>query len=227
MVHLPRPRLVAIRSTCQRAHRAHVDAHAALLAVQMREVVRRELRRHIRHDNRRRAAIFHRQREDIHPFAARPHAAVAQDAAWPVEVHHGRPLLLFAMVLRLGVKAVRCAILESHVLQLALAACIAHRAVQRMVAQQQLQRGLARLDHLRRVGEEDLPLGDLRGACGLELRDFLLAHDAHAARSLQAEAGIVAECRDLYARALADLNQQRARGCGDLLAVYGNGYISH
>ena len=68
------------------------------------------------------------------------------------------------MVLRLGVEAVRRAVLEGHVLQLALAAGVAHWAVQRMVAQQQLQRGLARLDDLGRVGKEDLALGDLRSA---------------------------------------------------------------
>src|SRR5438067_9977223 len=42
----------------------------------------------------------------------------------------------------------------------ALAARIAHRAVQRMVPQQKLQRRLARLHNLRRLGKEDLPLSD-------------------------------------------------------------------
>ena len=35
VVHLPGPRLVAIAAAGQRAHRADVDAHAALLAVEM------------------------------------------------------------------------------------------------------------------------------------------------------------------------------------------------
>ena len=131
------------------------------------------------------------------------------------------------MILRFSVKALRRAVLEGHVLQFALAARIAHRAIQRMVAQQQLQRGLARLDDLRRIGEEDLAFRDLRRARRLQLRHLLLAHHAHAASCLQRESRIVAERRNLDARTLAGLNQQRARRCGDLLAVDGNGYIWH
>ena len=93
----------------------------------------------VRRDHRRGAAVLNAQREHIHAFAAHAYTAVAQDAARPVEVHHRRPLLLLAMVLRLGIKALRRAVLEGHVLQLALAAGIAHRAIQRMVAEQQLQ----------------------------------------------------------------------------------------
>ena len=35
MLHLPRTRFVPIRARCERAHRADVDAHAALFALQM------------------------------------------------------------------------------------------------------------------------------------------------------------------------------------------------
>ena len=45
VVHLPRARLVAIGAGGQRADGAGVDAHAALLAVDMREVVGRDARR--------------------------------------------------------------------------------------------------------------------------------------------------------------------------------------
>jgi hypothetical protein len=65
------------------------------------------------------------------------------------------------------------------------------------------------------------------GAGGLQLGHFFLAHDAHAAGGLQREAGVVAEGGNLDARALAGLDEQRARGCGELLAVYGEGYVSH
>src|ERR1017187_6682959 len=39
VVHLPRPRLVAIGSAGQRAHRADIDTHPALLTVEVVEVV--------------------------------------------------------------------------------------------------------------------------------------------------------------------------------------------
>src|SRR5271169_1370770 len=91
MFHLPGTRLVAIRSGSQRADRADVDAHPALFALQMIFLVGR--------DDGARAAVLDAQCPDIHAFTADADTAIAEDAAWAVEVHHGRPLLLLAMVL--------------------------------------------------------------------------------------------------------------------------------
>ena len=44
VVHLPRARLVAIAAAGERAHRADIDAHAALLAVEVVAAVRSRLR---------------------------------------------------------------------------------------------------------------------------------------------------------------------------------------
>src|SRR6202035_2948624 len=84
--HFPGTGLISIRSGSQRAHRANIDAHAALFALQMVFVVRS--------DDRTYAAVLHPQRPDIHSLAAHAHTAIAKNAAWPVEVHHRRPLLL-------------------------------------------------------------------------------------------------------------------------------------
>ena len=173
------------------------------------------------------AAVLDAEREDVHAFAAHAHAAVAEDAARAVEVDDGRPLLLFAVVLGLGVEAVGRAVLEGHVLQLALAAGVADGAVERMVAEQQLQGGLAGLGDLGGLGLDDHAFGDRGGAGGLELRHLLDADDAHAAGGLQREAGVVTEGGDLDAGGLAGLDEQRARGGGDLFAVYGEGYVWH
>src|SRR6267154_189498 len=51
VLHLPRPRLVAIRAGGERTHRADVDAHPALFALQMILF--------IRSDNRTHAAVLH------------------------------------------------------------------------------------------------------------------------------------------------------------------------
>ena len=61
-----------------------------------------------------------------------------------------RPILklFFDSMLGLGVEALARAVFEGHVLQLALAARVADRAVQRMVAEQQLNGRLARLRNL-------------------------------------------------------------------------------
>ena len=142
VVHLPGTRLIAISSRSQRAHRTDVDAHAALFALQMIFFIGSDDRAH--------AAVLHSERPDVHALAAHPHAAIAKNAARPVEVHHRRPLLLFLVVLGLHVLRFRGAVGKCHVLQFALAAGIAHRTIQRMIAQQQFHHALARLLDLRR-----------------------------------------------------------------------------
>ena len=111
------------------------------------------------------------------------------------------------------------AVREGHVLQFALAAGVAYRAIQRMVTQQQLDHGLARLLDLVGVGGDDHAFGDPRGACGLQLGHLLDSHQAHAARALQRKIRVVAERRHLDAGVLAGLNEQSPRGSGDSFAV--------
>ncbi len=123
--------------------------------------------------------------------------------------------------------AFACAVLEVHVLQFALAAGIADGAVERVVAQNQLDHGFARLRDLFGLSDEDLAFGDLRSAGGLQFGHFFLAHQAHAAGGLQREAGIVAEGGDLDAGLAAGVNEQRSRGCGELLSVDCEGYVGH
>ena len=219
VVHLPGPRFVAIAAAGERAHGAHVDAHAALFAVELVAVVG--------DDDGVGAAVVDAQRPHVHAFAAHADAAVAEDAARAVVEDGGRPLLLVAMMLGLGVEAFAGAVLEGHVLQLALAARVADGAVERVVAEEQFDGGLARLRDLGRLGDEDLAFGDRGGAGGLQLGNFFLAHDAHAAGGLEREAGIVAEGRNLDAGLAAGVNEQRSRGSGELLSVDSEGYVGH
>ena len=131
------------------------------------------------------------------------------------------------MVLWLGVEAVGRTVLEGHVLQLTLAAGVADGAVERVVSEEQLQRGLAGLSDLRGLGGYDHAFGDGGGAGGGELRLLLDADDAHPAGGLEGEPGVVTEGGDLDASGLAGLDEERACGCGDLFAVYGKGYVWH
>ncbi len=91
------------------------------------------------------------------------------------------------MMLGLDVVAFAGAVLEGHVLQFALAARVANGAIERVIAEQQFNGGLARLRDLGRLGDENLALRHGGGAGGLQLGHFLLAHDAHAAGGLQAQ----------------------------------------
>src|ERR1035437_6594000 len=108
VVHFPRTRLVAIGAGSKRAHRANVDAHAALFALEMILLIGR--------DDRTDAAVLHAERPNIHAFAADAHAAVAQNAARTVEVHHRRPLLFFLVVLGLREFGLGGAVGKRHVL---------------------------------------------------------------------------------------------------------------
>jgi hypothetical protein len=137
VVHLPGAGLVAIGVAGERADRAGVDAHAALFAVEMIAAVGG--------DGGGCAAVLNAEGPDVHAFAAHADAAVAEDAAGAVEVDGGRPLLLFAVLLGLDVEAFAGAVLEGHVLQLALAAGIADGAVERVVAEQEFDGGFAGL----------------------------------------------------------------------------------
>src|SRR5271165_206065 len=128
MLHLPGTSLITVSPGSESADRANVDAHAAFFALQMILF--------IGSDDRTGAAVLNTQRPNIHTFAADADAAVTQDASWTVEVDHRRPLLLVAVVLQLNELRFRGAVLESHVLQFALATRIAHRAVERMIAEQ-------------------------------------------------------------------------------------------
>jgi hypothetical protein len=86
---------------------------------------------------------------------------------------------------------------------------------------------LARLRDLSRLGNENLSLGDRRRAGRLQLAHLFLAHHAHPAGGLQAQARIVAESRNLDARLAASVNQQRPRGSRQRLSIDCEGYVCH
>src|SRR5215472_15868296 len=115
--HLPRPRLITIRTAGQCADRADIYAHSALVAFQVIAFVRSNQRNH--------SAIDHAQSPDAHAFTANAHAAETKDAARPVIEDHGRPLLLMHVYFVIGEPAFRGAVPEHHVLQFALAALVA------------------------------------------------------------------------------------------------------
>src|SRR5579872_1944850 len=121
VVHLPRPRLVTIGTGGQRPDRADVDAHAAFFALKMILLIG---------DNRRNCApIIDTERPNVHSLAAHAHAAVTQNASWPIKVNYRRPLLFITVLLEFDELRFRSAVRERHVLQFALAARVAHWAI--------------------------------------------------------------------------------------------------
>src|SRR5579862_2582891 len=219
VVHLPWAGLVAIGSGGERADRADIDAHAALFALQVIFF--------IGSDQRADAAVLHAESPDVHTLAADAHAAITKNAARPVKVDHRRPLLLFFVILRLHELRFGGAVAERHVLQFAFAASIANGAIQRMVPEQQFKHRLAGLLDLITFGGDDHALADHRGAGGLQFGHFLDLHQTHAASALQRKVGVIAKGGHFDAHGLAGLNEQRARGGGELLAIDSEIYISH
>ncbi len=119
------------------------------------------------------------------------------------------------------------AISHGLVLQIALAALIADRAIQRMVDQQEFHHAFARLAHHRRLGVEDLrravlvrrQIAHAHGAGRHRLRHPDDLDQAHAAIAGDRQPLVVAEARNLRARRFARLQQRVLRRNVDLCAV--------
>ena len=137
VLHFPRASFIAIRFAGQRADRADVDTSAALIALEVIALIGSDLT----HD----AAIHDAERVDAHAFIADTNAAVAKNAPGRIEEHDRRKLLFIHVMLHFGEPALAGAVREHHVLQFALAALIADRAIERVIRQQQLEHGFASL----------------------------------------------------------------------------------
>ena len=209
--HLPGPRLVAVDAAGQRADRTDVDAGAALVALQVVALVGSDFGDH--------AAVDHAERADAQAFVADAHAAEAEDAARRIEKHDGRKLFFRSVDLLFGVAALAGAVAEDHVLQFALAALVAYRAIERMVGQQEFQGVLAGLRHLRGFGPHDHAFGDGESASRHQLGHLLHFDEAHAAGGLQSESFVIAERRNLDADRLRGIDHQRSGGCLHFPAV--------
>ena len=106
------------------------------------------------------------------------------------------------------------------VLQIALAPLIADRAIERVIDQQHLHDAAARLDRSRRLGVDDIAVGDRHRAGRHRLRRFLDLDQAHPAVAGDHQPLVIAEMRHLDPGLLTGLQDRRARCDLDLLPVY-------
>src|SRR5690606_14483009 len=143
-------------------------------------------------------------------LGAEAHAARAVDAARHVRRDQRPEILVLHDALLLGVARHAAAEAEREVLQLALAALIADRAVERMVDQQELHRRLLRRDRALRAREDLHAVHDGRRARGGGLRRLLDLDEAHPAVRRDAELVVVTEARDVDPRAIGYLDQHFA-----------------
>ena len=148
---VPRARAEAVRARGQRADRAELDDVAA---------ERRDVRVAVeRADERVRAALVQDQLVVLGDLLREAHAAVAEDAALAVDRDQRRELeRLLEVALGLDEARRAGAPAVGDVLQRALAALVADRAVERVVDQQELDHRALRVVHA------------LRSACGRPCR---------------------------------------------------------
>src|SRR5262249_27102293 len=135
-------------------------------------------------------------------LAHEAHAARAQDAA--VAIQHQRrtevDIGFRPVAVEDAPRKLHAALIGSEgvgeILQRALAAFVAHRAVERMVDQEELEHAGARRLHVRRPRRYDHAVGADGRTGGLQLRHFFDLHDAHAARAVDADARVIAVVGD-------------------------------
>ena len=207
---VPRARAEAVGLGGQRAHRAQLDDVAA----EGRDV---GVAVEGRHEGVR-AALLEDQLVVLGDLLAEAHAAVAEDAPLAVDGDQGAEReRLLEVALGLDEARAPAAPAEGDVLQRALAALVAHRAVERVVDEQELDDRLLRVLDAVGLGVDDHAVLDRRRAPGLQLRDALDLDQAHATRADRgAELGLVAEDRDLDVAVLGGVDQHRVLGRGDL-----------
>ena len=202
---LPRPPLEAVLRRQQRADRAELG-HVAGERARVGQVLERR-------DHRQRAAVCGDELAVLRDALAEARAAVAEDAALAVERDRGRDRdrLLEGELLEAHPR-VAGAVAEGEVLQRALAALVADRAVERVVDEDELERPvLSRRRLLGRASRlhDHSVLGGERAA-GLELRHPLELDEAHAAGAdRRAEPRLVAEDGDLDAGGERGLDDAR------------------
>ena len=198
LLELPRPRLEGVRPRCQRADRAQVDDIGAHLVGGGFFEIGGDL--HVL------AAIERADFVDARHFLGEAHAAGAMDAAGHLRLDQRTHVFLGDGALVLVIAAGAPAIGHGLILQIALAALIADRAIERVVDQQEFHHALAGLaDHFA-VGADRLTLGGRQCAARLRLgrprRDF---DQAHAAIAGDGQPLVIAEARDFLAGEFAGL----------------------
>ena len=160
-------------------------------------------------------------------------AARAQDAA--VAVQHQRraevDVGLDALAVKRAAREVHAAgvvaELVREVLQRALAALVADRAIERVIDQQELEHALAAFDGLGVLRVHHHAFSHRRRARRLQLAHLFDLHQADATRGVDAETGVVAVIRDLDAGFNGGLEDRGALRHGQLAAINGQRDVFH
>ena len=201
---LPRAGLELEHLVGQRADRTDVDHVARQLGGQRLAIVGADLQVL--------TAVHATQLLGTGNFVSEAHATGALDAAGHLGGDQRAHVLVGHHALALVEAAVRAAVAQRHVLQLALAALVTDRAVQRMVDQQELHHRTLELQRLLTAGM-DLHAVHHRGRTGRRrLGRLFHIHQAHAAAGSNGQLLVVAEARNRNAGLVGGVNDHRTLG---------------
>ena len=147
-------------------------------------------------------------------FGHDPDAARAMDAAGHLGFNQRAEILVSHHALAFDETTDGAAKSERQILQLALATLVAHRAIQRMVDEQELHRIALRRQRALRLREHFHAIGNRGRTRGLRLRHRPSAHldldHAHAAIGGDGQFFVVAETRNCHTDAIGGLDDHRA-----------------
>src|SRR5208283_4352668 len=141
---------------------------------------------------------------------AEAHAARAMNAARHVGRDQRPQVLVLDRALAFGEPRDIAAVAHREILQLALAALIADRTIERMIDQQKFHGRTLRGHRLRRAGEYLHALHHRGGAGRQRLRRLLHLDEAHAAIGGDGELGVIAEAGDVDILWISDLHDHLA-----------------
>ena len=166
------------------------------------------------------ATVGHAQLHGTGHFLAKAHATCAVDAA--AHLFHGDQRADFFVedhALFFFVARAAATITHSQILQLALTALVANRAIERVVDEQKLHDRLLGCNRLVALGAHDHALRHGRGACGHGLGSLLHIDQAHAAVGRDGEFLVVAEMGDVGAGFFSGMHDHAAFGNFHFLTV--------
>ena len=211
---LPATGTVAERFGGQRADRAQVDDITGQLAV--------DLAFQERHHLDMLAPTGHAQFHLARNLLPETNTTAAMDAAGHVSGHQRPQILLGHDAFRFAITALDAAIAHRDILQLALTALVADRAIERMVDQQKLHHALLCVDGVLRTGLDLHAVGDRGRTRGQGLGRLLDLNQTHATRGGNRQLLVITKVRDVDAQLLRGLNQRGAGRNFNLFVVNRN-----
>ena len=152
------------------------------------------------------------QRLDVHDFVAIPDTAQALHAAVHLRFNERAEVFFLEDAFGFRKSAGRRRVLMREVLQVALAALVADRTIERMVGQNEFQHRFVGIVHDGGGGAHGHAFSDRRAAGGLQLRHLLDFDETHPAVGVRLQFGVVTEMRNHHADAPGRFDDERAFG---------------